>query len=76
MAALILSNSALNSLSAPSQPPRLRTCPPPHALPHHTTTRGSWKGVVRAAKKGDNDKPSFSLGDQLLDYIEGAPIIS
>lgn len=73
MAALILFNSALNSLSAPSQPPRLRSCPPAFALPHHATTRGNLKGVVRAAKKGDNDKPSFSLGEQLLDYIEGGP---
>lgn len=28
---------------------------------------------MRAAKKGDEEKPSFSLGDQLLDYIEGGP---
>lgn len=29
---------------------------------------------MRAAKNGDEEtKPSFSLGDQLLDYIEGGP---
>ena len=74
MAALILSNAVAptnptpNSISGASQQ-RLRTCAPGGVA--QCGPRGSWKGV-RAAKNGDGDKPSFSLGEQLLDYIEGA----
>lgn len=75
MAALILANavapgsSTANFVSTTFQQ-RLHTSLPCGKA--HCNTRGSWKGV-RAAKKGDEKKkPSFSLGDQLLDYIEGA----
>ncbi|KAG0562109.1 hypothetical protein KC19_9G118900 [Ceratodon purpureus] len=77
MAALILSHALAPSTSASNSTSsafgqRLPTCPP-SALAH-TGARGStWKLRVRAGKDDDDRKPSFSLGDQLLDYIEGGP---